>query len=93
MILRADCTGECVPLWSPYCLDLCLMTWTWVWHGELRGCGVGCVATMAIECECVLDLFRGLDQNLGSCARHCHRSACAAWMAGPKAFPPAQDPT
>lgn len=71
------------------------MTWTWAWHGELRGYGVDCAATMAIAsgCECVLDLFPGLGQILEGCARHSHRSACAVWMAGPKAFPPAQDPT
>jgi hypothetical protein len=92
-VSRADCTDDCGPLWSQCSLDLCFVIWIWVWHGGLRGCGAGSVARLAIGCGRVLFLLPGLAQILGSCARHCHRSACAAWMADPRACPPAQDPT
>ena len=64
-----------------------------VCHGVWKGYGVGFVVRLAIDREYVLFLFPALALTLGSCARHCHRSACAAWRAELDPFPPAQDPT
>lgn len=92
-ISRADCMRDRGSLCSHHCLDLCFVTGIGACHGVLRGCGVGCVVWLAMDRECVLVLSPALALNLGSCAQHCRRFACAAWRAGQKSFPRAQDPT
>lgn len=69
------------------------MTGIVVCHVVLRDRAVDCVVRLATDGECVLVLFLALALNLGSCARHCHHSACAASRAGQEPFPRAQDLT
>lgn len=96
VISRVGCRGDFGLLCCHCCLDPRSAILIWAWHDGSRGCGVCCVANLAIGRGRVLFLFLFLVLGLvllGSCARHCRRFACAAWMAGPSAFPPAQDPT
>lgn len=91
--LRVDCMCDHGPLCSQCCPGLCSVTVIVVCHVELRGCGVGRVVRLAMDRAWVLVLCLALALNLGSCARHCRRCACAAWRLGQKPFPRAQDPT
>lgn len=93
VILRVGCMRDRDRLCLHYYLDLCFVTGIVVCRVVLRGCGVGRVVKQVMDRAWVLVLFLALALNLGSCARHCHRSACAAWRAGQEPSPRAQDPT
>lgn len=93
VILMVGCMHDHGPLCSQYCLDLCSVIVIVVCHVELRGCGVGRVVRLAMDRAWVLVLSLALALNLGSCAQHCRRCACAAWRPGQKSSPRAQDLT